>query len=388
MKPNTLAILLAFAMLFGPLPALAASSSSAGTRYFVPTTKSFWKGAFGVRHSFADGFTTTLSDFQVKVAKFAGLKPAPVRSFNVLAETDAEEVSSAASPSEPVGWGVVATRNKVSLSVASGSGVTIAVLDTGIEQDHPDLAGRIVGCADYTVAEGVPDKEACADENGHGTHVAGILAADGGASGITGVAPAADLLISKVCNTEGICFSDDIAVALRAVVDAGANIVVFGMGGERGSSLMSDAIGYAVEEGVLLIAAAGNDGPYEDSLDWPARDARVLAVGALEPDGAVAEFSSRGINTDTDEDSIEDGDIEFAAPGVSIESTNRLHGYAVLSGTSMAAPHVAGLAALLWQTEEEHPAEATRLLLHKYAASVGDPADINASGWGFPSFVQ
>jgi len=114
-------------------------------------------------------------------------------------------------------------------------------------------------------------------------------------------------------------------------------------------------------------------------LVWPALVVALLLAGITGFVDAVAYDRFLGVFP-----ANQSGNAVFL--GTSIGSGGNATGWQ--SGTSMAAPHVAGLAALLWQTEEEHPAEATRLLLHKYAASVGDPADINASGWGFPSFVQ
>lgn len=401
MKSAFTASFLAFLMACAPSAALAATPQTTGaTRYFVPTKNTFWRKPFGVRHVFEDGFTTDLSGFQLSVAKFAGLRPIPVKNFTILEDATPAPVASVspspeASPtpqSEPtrsVDWGVRYIHGiHDALTTDGGEGMTIAVLDTGIDREHPDLARRIAGCNDYSDPANATVQDVCGDDNGHGTHVAGILVADGGESGkgIWGMAPEAELLVYRVCSRNGNCLSDDIATALRAAVDAGARIIVLGLGGEATSSFVDDAIAYAGEHNVLVVAAGGNDGPYEDSLDWPARNIGTVSVGALASDGTVADFSSRGINTTTKAYQMNEGDLEMVAPGVNIESTFKDGSYAILSGTSMAAAYAAGLAALLWDADAEYPAQAVRAVLHTMARDIGDEGDDNASGWGTPRY--
>lgn len=388
MKTRFYAIFLVAGILLTPLSAWAATPSSTVTeRYFLQNTKTFWKNAFQARQVFEDGFTAQLSDFQLTLAKLAGMKPIQVKRFSILQEEPvlvAEDTPTPSpTPKSPVGWGVAAMSHGT--AVVDGTGVSIAILDTGIDITHPDLAGRVTGCADYSGTE-PKVADSCVDDNGHGTHVAGIIAATGGPKdeGMTGIAPGASISAFRVCGTDGVCFSDDIAVAMRDAVDAGANIIVLGFGGEENSSVIDSAITYALEHDVAIVAAAGNDGPYEDAIDWPARDPRVISVGAVDIDGVPAEFSSRGANATTEEFSLNEGDIEFAAPGVNIESTYLKGGYSVLSGTSMAAPHIAGLMALIWDSAIEKPAEAARLVLRELARDIAPPGDDPASGWGMP----
>lgn len=398
MKSSIVASFLAFSLLFAaPATAFAASSGSSN-RYFVPSTRSLWRNAFGARHVFSDGFTADLSDLQLRIAKFAGLKPVVVKKFNILEDQKvtpeaSPEISPEASPtpqtvpSQSVSWGVRTMLGDETLKqTTGGAGVTIAILDTGIDRTHPDLKARIDGCFDLTDAKSGFVKDSCDDTNGHGTHMAGIIAADGGelGDGLYGFAPQASISAYRVCDRDGICLSDDIAVGMHAAVDAGAQIIVLGLGGEARSSFVDDALAYAKENNVLVIAAAGNDGPYADSVDWPARNPLTVSVGALDNHLAVAEFSSQGINRKTKAYQSNEGDVEFAAPGVNIESTFRDGGYAILSGTSMAAPHIAGLAALLWQRDAERPAEETRTLLHQLSGDIAPAGDDNASGWGMP----
>ncbi len=362
MKPRYIAVLLAFYALAAPLSAQAVYGPSLVTnRYFLQTTKAFWRTALTARNVFDTGFTADLTDLQLKLAKFAGLKPIVVKKFTLLADSTVAPSASPTpqeSPAVSVPWGVQFVLDAAPSRTSSGKGVTVAVLDTGVERTHPDLADRITVCADYAAPTKSLVKDECTDTNGHGTHMAGIIAADGGkdGKGIWGVAPAVDVAVYRVCNGDGLCLSDDIAMGIRAAVDDGANVIVLGMGGEADSSFIDDALQYAADHDVLVIAAAGNDGPYADSMDWPARNPLTVSVGALAPDGTVAEFSSRG---------TEKNPVELVAPGVDIESTFIDGGYAVLSGSSMAAPHAAGLAARIWEKDAAHPAEATREKLKK-----------------------
>jgi subtilisin len=391
MTSKTTAFFLAFCLLvLAPTAALAASSAPSA-RYYMATNRSFWRNAMNARHIFSDGFTADLSDLQLRIARLAGLKPILVKKFYILADV-VESVSPTpqAVPTQRVSWSIQGMLGETELqSTKGGKGMHIALLDTGIERAHPDLSERVFGCFDLTeAAKGFVDG-ACADENGHGTHMAGVLVADGGPdlTGMYGFAPQASISAYRVCGPTGTCLSDDIAVAIQHAVDEGAQIIVLGMGGEAQSSFISDAVAYAVERGVMVVAPAGNDGPYEDSLDWPARDSSVLSVAAVDDVGEPAEFSSRGINETTKEYVTEKGDVEFAAPGVNIESTFLDGGYAILSGTSMATPHVAGLAAVLWQRNAKYPAQATRALLRELSRDVGPKGDDNATGWGIPTVV-
>ncbi len=372
--------------------ALQTNAATDDTRYLVKSTSGWWKKSFGVRHSFDNGFTTDLSGSQLWVAKFFGVDVEPVKKLNVLPDVaQAPVISGKATaqrvkPSEQVPWGVREAYNDSLLSKSSGGlGVNVAVLDTGVLKTHPDLKNRIKECKDFSGAAALVDGK-CDDKNGHGTHVAGIIAADGGSDrlGIYGMAPEANLFAFKVCSNNGTCWADDIAVALREAADDGANIVNMSLGSDSPSQLITDATAYAISKDVLVVAAAGNDGPYTGSIDYPGADANVVAVGAVDKDVQIPDWSSRGSNSTSEPYVVEEGDIELAAPGVNIESTWKDGGYAILSGTSMASPHIAGLAAKLWQKDVLNPASATRELLHKLSADLLPIGDDDSSGFGFP----
>ena len=173
-------------------------------------------------------------------------------------------------------------------------------------------------------------------------------------------------------------------MAIRNAADNGAHIINMSLGSDTESSLIKDAIFYAVSKNVLVVAAAGNDGPDPDSIDYPGANSNVIAVGAFDIAQVIADWSSRGINSTTTPYVVEEKDIEFAAPGVIIESTWNNGGYVILSGTSMASPHMAGLAAKLWQKDALDPDSATRDLLHTFSQDLNLVGDDNTSGFGFP----
>jgi subtilisin family serine protease len=236
-----------------------------------------------------------------------------------------------------------------------GSGVDVAVLDTGVDASHPDLSGKVAGAENFT------DSADTADRVGHGTHVAATIAGTGAASSGSrrGVAPGADLLVGKVLNDEGIGYESWVIAGMEWAVQSGAKVVSMSLGGDPtdGTDPLSEAVNRLTEEsGALFVVAAGNDGPAEGSIGAPGSASAALTVGAVDRDESLADFSGRGPRP---------GDNalkpEITAPGVGIVAA-RAAGtamgdpvdefYTAASGTSMATPHVAGSAALLAQ---QHP---------------------------------
>lgn len=391
MNTKKIAYFLIVFMLFGMGGFARAAQDD--NRYLVKSNAGFWKKSFGVRHSFETGFTADLSDFQLKLAKIFNIEVEPVKKLSILpaeAEQTAPKGKPAAprqTPSEAVPWGVKTIYNDPLLVKPSGGlGIKIAVLDTGVLKTHSDLKNRIVDCKDFTSAKTPIIDGKCDDKNGHGTHVSGIIAADGGSDGlgIYGIAPEADIMSFKVCGNNGSCWADDIAAALKEAADNGAQIVNLSLGSDAPSQLITDAVSYSVGKNVLVVAAAGNDGPYAGSIDYPGANVDVIGVGAADINLNISDWSSRGINSSTVPYVMEERDIEFAAPGVNIESTWKDGGYAILSGTSMATPHIVGLAAKLWQADAINPAAATRDILHNHSTDLLPLLDDDASGWGLP----
>jgi len=379
-------------------------AASDDMRYFVKSNSGWWKKSFGVRHNFDNGFTSDLTDFQLRLAKIFGVEVEPVKKLNVLPEEkDLPNLSQVpsesdqpapsgkvqaqrAKPTEQTPWGIKTVYGNPLLTKTSGGlGVKVAILDTGVLKTHPDLKNRIKGCKDFSGAVTVLDGK-CDDKNGHGTHVAGIIGADGGSDGlgVYGMAPEVNILAYKVCSNNGTCWADDIAIALKTAVEDGANIINLSLGSDNPSQLITDATNFVVSKNVLIVAAAGNDGPYVGSIDYPGADANVVAVGAVDKEIQISEWSSRGTNSTTKPYIVEEKDIELASPGVNIESTWKDGKYAILSGTSMASPHVAGLAAKLWIKDALNPASATRELLQNLTADLLPIGDDDSSGFGFP----
>jgi len=359
-------------------------TSDENSRYLIKSNNGFLKAVYGVNHNFDNGFTTNLTPGQLKVLEKFGIETEEVLLYHILAppgacspwpeckndpEPDPEERSCYPSTQKPYGITMVN-------GGSGGVGINVAVLDTGALATHLDLDVKM--CKDATRRK---IKNGCSDIDGHGTHVAGTIAANGGNDGlgIVGVAPEANLWAIKVCGLTG-CWTDDIAAGIRYATDQGVNIISMSLGGDTESSLIKDAIDYAVGKDVLIVAAAGNDGPVDGSIDYPAANAKVIAVGAIDINEGIPDWSSRGIN---DGDYvIEEKEVEFGAPGVSIESTYKDGCYAYGSGTSMATPHIAGLAAGLWDTN----AVTTRTKLQELAKlhDLYTEGDDTATGFGLP----
>lgn len=263
------------------------------------------------------------------------------------------------SPADQTPYGIETIYNDTSIeATAGGSGVDVAVLDTGTTKEHQDLVNRVEKCRDYT--GGSVDDGSCDDGNGHGTHTSGTVLADAGSenTGIYGVAPEADLWAFKVCNDAGRCWGDDINAAIRDAAAEGAEVISISLGSSGTTDAEQDTLRYAYRQGTLVVSSAGNDGPGKDTMSYPAADTLVVGVAAAnmtDRDGAVspsnyriADFSSRGASNDSSKITTEDSHLEVTAPGVDVLSTWNDGMYNRISGTSMAAPHISGLAAKIW----------------------------------------
>ncbi|MBB0229441.1 S8 family serine peptidase [Streptomyces calidiresistens] len=268
-----------------------------------------------------------------------------------------------------------------------GEGVTIAVLDTGVDATHPDLADRVVKQVNFTDAPDVGDLF------GHGTHVASIAAGTGAKSEgrFTGVAPGADVLDVKVLDDDGFGFDSEIIEGMEWAVEQGADIINMSLGGYAGMTIdpMEEAVNrLSAGSDSLFVIAAGNDGTGRGRLGSPGTADAALTVGAVDRDDAVADFSSSGPR-------LRDGALkpDVTAPGVGIAAAAAQgsllerweepveEGYLAISGTSMASPHVAGAAALLAQARPELTAEQIKAVLMGSAVGLADtPAHRQGSG--------
>ena len=234
-------------------------------------------------------------------------------------------------------------------SGVTGSGATIAVIDTGVDLDHPEFSGRIVPGYDFVDSDNEAD-----DGNGHGTHVAGTIGGANDGIGITGVAPDASIMPIRVLGNDGYGYTSDILAGVYWSADNGADVINLSLGGGGYSQAMADAIAYASNKGSVVVMAAGNSG--SQSPDYPAAHAvnHGLAVGAVNQQKTMAGFSNRAGSTVLD---------YVTAPGTSIYSTVPDAGYDYLSGTSMAAPHVAGVAGLLKSYDNSLSSESIENLI-------------------------
>lgn len=227
-------------------------------------------------------------------------------------------------------WNLPAVGTEDGWKITRGSkNIKIAVVDTGVDLDHPDLKGRLIDGFNALDHNSPPE-----DDNGHGTHVAGIIASDtNNGEGVAGITWYNPIMPVKVMNSKGHGGSFDVAQGIRWAVDHGANVINLSLGNYQTSSVLQDAIKYAQKKDVVVISAAGNDNTNQTS--YPAAYPGVLGVAAVDFDGNRAKFSNYGDY------------VDVAAPGVDIPSTYVNGKYAALSGTSMAAPHVTALAGLI-----------------------------------------
>jgi subtilisin family serine protease len=267
-------------------------------------------------------------------------------------------------PTQQIGWGTQRVWGAAQPS-ATGAGIKVAVIDTGIDLTHPDLQANIKGGVTF-VSFTTPD-----DDNGHGSNVAGIIGAVNNSIGYVGVAPGASLYAVKVLDRNGSGTVSAVAQGIDWARLNGMNIANMSLGSPSPSLTIENACNSAQAAGVLVVVAAGNNGDGSTAtteLFYPAAHASVVAVGATDINDNLASFSNTG------------SFVDVSAPGVSIANCYRDGLYATLSGTSMASPHAAGMAALLWTAGST---EATvRAALYSHVRDLGAPSFDNGFGWG------
>lgn len=247
-------------------------------------------------------------------------------------------------------WGHLSIDVPGAWKVTKGKGATVAVLDTGCDMAHPDLKEQIVGAKNFTGS-----RNGASDVQGHGTHCAGIVLAAENSSGMIGVAPHAKLIVGKVLGDNGSGASTWIAAGIDWAAENGADVISMSLGGPGPDQYTRAAVQRALAKGVIVVAAAGNEGPREGTVGYPGGYPECVCVAAIDSQLRTAGFSSRGAA------------VRVAAPGVSVRSCYPGGRFATMSGTSMATPYVAGCAALYVSAkkargEKADPAEFFKLI--------------------------
>jgi len=262
-------------------------------------------------------------------------------------------------------WGPAKIQANMAWNTQKGNNtILVAIVDTGIKYTHPDLVANYVPLGyDWINNDSDP-----MDDQGHGTHCAGIIAASiNNSIGIAGLAQVR-IMAEKGLSRQGWGYDDELANAIIHAVNQGAKIISCSWGSSEESQLIHDAVKYATDAGALVIAAAGNSGT--NTKHYPAAYPEVIAVAATDENDRLAPFSSYG------------DWIDIAAPGTSIYSTYLWNDYLSLSGTSMACPHVAGVAALVWSQFPEMANEQVRSQLMYTADDLGTPGFDVYYGYG------
>ena len=256
-------------------------------------------------------------------------------------------------------WGVAKVGAPLVWKKWTGKGVKVGIVDTGIDLKHPDLIPNIVKT--YNVITGGEGQ----DDQGHGTHVAGTIAAVRDNKGVVGVAPEASLYIAKVLGANGSGSLSDVVAGIDWAVLQGVAVMNMSLGSPYPSEALAIAVKNAKEAGVAVVCAAGNDsGP----VGYPAAYPGAIAISAGDESGGMASFSSHGPQ------------VAFIAPGVNINSTYLGGGYKALRGTSMASPHVAGLAALAVQGGATGPDAVLKALKGAAKPTPGMETDNQGNG--------
>jgi subtilisin family serine protease len=264
-------------------------------------------------------------------------------------------------------WGVKRVNAPAAWSTSRGAGVKVVVIDTGLDMTHPDLAGNIKGGWNAIAKSGNFN-----DDHGHGTHCGGNIAALNNSIGIVGVAPKADLYGVKVLDANGSGTFDDVIAGMQWAVDNHMEVASMSLGADQGNQALADMVAAMKKGGVTLIAAAGNSG---GAVGFPGGYPEAIAVAASDSNDKLASFSSRG------------PEVAVIAPGVGVYSLSKSGGYETMSGTSMATPHVAGLAVLYVSKHKGATPDQVRAALSAASTKLSGVI-AEGQGAGLPSAIN
>jgi len=280
------------------------------------------------------------------------------------------------SEKEVIDYGVRMVGAPLEWNETKGEGVRIGIIDTGVDTDHIELKKRIVDGVNFS--GGSTDN--FEDENGHGTHIAGIVAAERNGVGVVGVAPKCELYIAKAFGKDGKTQYPAIEKSVRWLEDKKVDVINMSFSSSYTSSKYRSLIWDANKKGISIICAAGNEGELgENTIGYPASYAETVAVSAVDINRNIAQFSSRGKAA------------EICAAGIDVYSTYLNGGYATLSGTSMACPIITGAVAILQakgyiRYGRRLTPEEIRLLLNIYTENLGTRGRDKSYGYGIFSF--
>ncbi len=250
-----------------------------------------------------------------------------------------------------------------------GTGVKVAILDTGIDYTHPDLDDNYRGGYDFVDNDADP-----LDGNGHGTHCAGIVAAEDNGIGVIGTAPHASLYAVRVLDDQGSGYTSDIIAGIDWAINNGMDVISMSLGGGSYDASFDDAVTRAYNAGIVVVAASGNDGT--GTISYPAAYTNAIAVGAIDSNHNLASFSNYGPEQEVVAPGV---DIYSTMPTYSVTLTSWWYGYSndydTMSGTSMATPMVAGVVALILSANPNLTPPEVRDILHTTST------DLGATGW-------
>ncbi|MCX7791937.1 MAG: S8 family peptidase, partial [Chloroflexaceae bacterium] len=335
----------------------------------------------------APGLTRSLSALRVFAAE--PLAPnAPIYRLRLPATTDLEAAAARLSatpgvvyaepnrvrrisrapndPAFPQQWGLRAIQAPEAWTSTTGGPIVVAVLDSGVDGEHPDLAGKVL--PGHNALNGGPDAR---DDNGHGTAVAGLIAANtNNDAGIAGLCWECRILPVKVVDARGIGNDASLAAGIRWAADNGARVINMSLGGEGDSRVLREAIDYAAGRGIVLVAASGNERQAGNPVTYPAAYPSVIAVGATGNGDTITGFSNTGDY------------LDLAAPGVGLWTTLPGGRYGPPNGTSFSSPYAAGTAALVLTQRPDLGWSDVGCILKASADDKGPPGKDPEYGWG------